>query len=251
VDADTTGHVPSSRPVVVAAALEGEEARAERVEPRTEAPPPTAEPPVASQVAADAITARLQTILDAQASAPKAEPAPAPEPAPEPEPAAHPVAETVPELDLPTPPETAAFNPEPAVFAPLPEVEPMTSTFETPWPESTFAERAEIEPALFQSEPMTFEDFGSRRVAHHDYQTYSELEATPTEHIRGLNPLMLWISFLALGLVVFAGGIFFGFSAKNSGLGGVIGWGLGLLGIALVATAVYFLLERLGGREEP
>ncbi len=50
---------------------------------------------------------------------------------------------------------------------------------------------------------------------------------------------------------MFAAGIFFGFSAKNSGLGAFVGWGLGIVGIVLVATAVYFLLERLGGREEP
>jgi hypothetical protein len=116
------------------------------------------------------------------------------------------------------------------------------------WPETSIAERVEAEPALFSQEPMTFEDFGSRRVAHHDY---SELESTPTEPIKGLTPITLWIGAGVLGLMVFAGGIFFGFSNKSSGSGGMIGIGLGLVGIALVATAVYFLLERLGGREEP
>ena len=119
------------------------------------------------------------------------------------------------------------------------------------WPEASIAERAEPEPRLFSPDPMIFEDFESRRVAHHDYQTYSELEATPTEPLQGLNPITLWLGAGAVGLVVFAAGIFFGFSAKNAGPGGLMGWGLGLVGTLLVATAVYHLLERLGGREEP
>jgi lysozyme len=237
VDTDLTGHVPRSRPVVVAAPLEGVEAKAERMEPRTEAEQEAEDPPFATQVAADTITQRLQSILNERDSAPLAEPAPAPS-----------VMEPAGELDLPVPPEAMAWSHEPAE---LMEAEHAPMDAEAPWPEMNIAERAEAEAPLFSSEPMTFEGFESRRVAHHDFQTYSDLEATPTEPIKGFNPLMLWISALALGLVVFAGGIFFGFSAKNTGSGAVIGWGLGLLGIVFVATAVYFLLERLGGREEP
>jgi lysozyme len=253
IDADTTGHVPASRPVVVAAALEGEEAKAERVGPKPEAAPAAEEPPFASQVAADAITQRLQSIIDERTPAANAvlEPEPAREPEHEPEPPPAPIADVSPELDLPSPPETPFFHSEPELMTRPPEIEPMASSFETHWPETSIAERAEVEAPLFVSEPMTFEDFESRRVAHHDFQTYPDLEATPTEHIRSLNPLFLWMGALALGLMVFAAGIFFGFSNKNSGLGGLIGWSLGLLGIAFVATAVYFLLERLGGREEP
>ncbi len=212
LDSDLTGHVPASRPVVIAAALEGEEAKAERVGPKPDAAPAANEPPFASQVAADAITARLQSILDEQPEAPAAAPWPEPELAVEAEP------------------------------------EPVPSELETPWPQTSMAERAEVETPLFSSEPMIFEDLESRRVAHHDY---SELESTPTEQIRGLNPITLWGGALALGLVVFAGGIFFGFSNSNHGLGAYFGWGLGIAGIVFVATAVYFLLERLGGREEP
>ena len=119
------------------------------------------------------------------------------------------------------------------------------------WAEPSIAERAEPEPRLFSAEPMTFEDPESRRVAHHEVQSFEELELAPTEPLKGLNPITLWLGAAAMGLVVFAAGIFFGFSAKNSGLGAVIGWGLGITGIVFVATAVYFLLERLGGREEP
>ena len=129
----------------------------------------------------------------------------------------------------------------------------MPAPMEAPvmWAEPSIAERAEPEPRLFSAEPMIFEDPESRRVAHHEVQSFEELELAPTEPLKGLNPITLWLGAAAMGLVVFAAGIFFGFSAKNSGLGAVIGWGLGITGIVFVATAVYFLLERLGGREEP
>ena len=246
LDSDLTGHVPASRPVVIAAALEGEEVKAERIGLTPEAASAADEPPFASQVAADAITARLQSILDDQSEAPIPEPEPETETAPS-------MMEPEPELALPAPPEPFGWSsdiqtaPAPAPMAEA-EATPLQSEFETPWLQTSIAERAEVETPLFSSEPITFEDFESRRVAHHDYK---ELESTPTEPIRGFNPVVLWVGALALGLVVFAGGIFFGFSNKNSGLGAYFGWGFGTAGIVCVATAVYFLLERLGGREEP
>ena len=254
VDRDTTGHVPASRPVEVAAALEGDTVTAERVGPTPEPTPDSYEPPFASQIAADAITARLQSILtehETPAPTPVAEP---PQPIFE-EPPLPPIAAPAPELELPQPPEPEAWAmpPEPMPMeaeAPA-QLEPIAEDWPMAWSQTSIAERAEPEPRLFSPDPMTFEDLESRRVAHHDYQTYSEIEATPTEPLRGLNPITLWLSVGGLGLVVFAAGIFFGFSARNSGPGGLIGWGLGLVGIVLVAAAVYFLLERLGGREEP
>ena len=243
VDRDISGHVPSSRPVEIAAALEGDTATAERIGPAPSsriAP----EPPSASQVAADAITARLQSMLSEE---PAAEPAPA-EPAPRPlvQEAAPTAPSPLPELELPSAPEPAPWTLEPEAPA---ESAPMDAP--VMWAEPSIAERAEPEPRLFSAEPMIFEDPESRRVAHHEVQSFEELELAPTEPLKGLNPITLWLGAAAMGLVVFAAGIFFGFSAKNSGLGAVIGWGLGITGIVFVATAVYFLLERLGGREEP
>jgi len=257
VDRDITGHVPASRPVEIAAALDGEAATAERIGPAPEPAPAQHEPPFATQVAAEALTARLQSILD-ETEVPAAPPAPAPAPVEEltasddePPLVVAPAREA--ELDLPQPPEPEAWSlePEPEPLAATPALEPAPPEAPMLWPEPSIAERAEPEPRLFSPEPMTFEDDASRRVAHHEFQAYPDLDATPTEPLKGLNPITLWLGAGALGLVVFAGGIFFGFSAKNSGLGGVIGWGLGIVGIVLVAGAVYFLLERLGGREEP
>jgi lysozyme len=255
LDHDTTGHVPASRPVEVAAALQGETATAERIGPSPQPAPTAYEPPSAAQVAADAITQRLQSILSedaARAPEPAAAPAPAPEASPvdeEPPLIIAPAAETG--LDLPQPPE-------PEAWALQPELEPMAmreppapEPASTLWPEASIAERAEPEPRLFSPEPMTFEDSESRHIAHQEFQTYPDLDSTPTEPIRMLNPITLWLGAAGIGLVVFVAGIVFGFSAKNAGVGGLIGWGLGLVGIGFVATAVYFLLERLGGREEP
>src|SRR6185312_14813586 len=108
------------------------------------------------------------------------------------------------ELDLPQPPEPQAWT-----LQPEPEPEPMqapapeSAVQEPVWPEPSIAERAEPEPRLFSPDPMTFEDFESRRVAHHEYQTYPDLDSTPTEMLKGLNPITLWLSAGALGLVVF------------------------------------------------
>lgn len=255
VDSDITGHVPASKPVEIKPAMNGERLLAERVEEPAPPPRPAAhngsgEPPYASQVAADAITARLQSMLDEEAEAPASAPAPAA--------VAAAAARAEPELDLPIPPAGAIASTwttptEPAFMSAgngadaAAPADPSAA-----WEGAGIAERVqETEPRLFASEPMTFEDFGSRRVAHHEFDAYSELDQVPVEEVRGLGSLAVWIALGAVGLVVFAGGIFFGFlHARNSGVAGYVGWGLGIAGIACCATAVYFLLERLGGREE-
>ena len=234
VDRDITGAVPATMPVEVKPAIEGGRLVAERAPatPKAEVAPE----PSAAQAAADAVTARLQSILNEEPQAPAPEPTPEPAPTPS-------RSET--ELELPSPPEPwTAAAPEPEGFG-FEQLAPAAASA------GGIAERAqESEPRLFASEPMTFEDFESRRVAHHEFDGYSELEHVPVEPVRGLGPVAIWLGMGVAGLIVFAAGIFFGFSAKNTGLGAVIGWGLGLTGIACVATAVYFLLERLGGREE-
>jgi lysozyme len=59
-----------------------------------------------------------------------------------------------------------------------------------------------------------------------------------------------------IGLAVFATGVFWAFNAKASERLPLLadpvaaGWGLGLIGVALAASSVYFLLNRLGGKGE-
>lgn len=80
------------------------------------------------------------------------------------------------------------------------------------------------------------------------------IDAPALEELRAvLSPTLLWAGLALFGLVVFAAGIFWGFSPDTAEDGGaapvVIGWGLGLIGILCVATSVYFLLDRLGGED--
>ena len=250
IDRDITGHVPASRPVEVAAPLEGETATAERIGAAPAKSTPS-EPPSASQVAADAITARLQSILSDES---KAEPAPEPEP--EPEPVAHapepqpvpepaPVTSPLPELELPPTPEPPEWTlqPEPLPEAAPPQAEPPI------WSEPAIAERAEPEPRLFAADPMTFDDFDSRRVAHQDVEPVDASNDGPADLILGFDPTKFWLVSGGVGLVVFGAGLFLGM--KHIGHSAILGIGFGLVGIVSVGVAVYFLLERLGGREEP
>jgi lysozyme len=66
----------------------------------------------------------------------------------------------------------------------------------------------------------------------------------------GLTPLVI---LGVIGLALFGGGLFWAFNAKPAGglMGSAgIGFVLGLLGIACVASAVYFLLERLSSSND-
>ena len=261
VDLDITGQVPARRPVEVTASLEGDRATAERAGPAVVPAPPTPdeEEPSASEVASAALSARLQSIFN--------EPEPAPPSVPQ---------DTGLELELPSPPVDEAPQPahepelpaeaEPvaADVAPEPEAEAEreTLTLTSPAVESapleTFPAPSREEPyeasgpGLFAAEPMTFGDFESRRVSQYDFEA-SDLERAPEEPTPGIGAVPALIGLALLGLVVFAGGIFWASHARagESGAMQMLGWGLGIVGIGCVALAVYFLLERLGGREEP
>jgi lysozyme len=78
-----------------------------------------------------------------------------------------------------------------------------------------------------------------------------DFDAADVEPLKaGYLPLVIMV---LVGLAVFAGAIFWVFAARPS-IGSmnptIIGWVVGLIGIAMLASSVYFLLERLGGRDE-
>ncbi|MEI9964103.1 MAG: lysozyme [Caulobacteraceae bacterium] len=244
IDQDLTSAMPSQTPVEVKSSLEGD-AVAERVHP----PEP---PQSASEIASAAVTARLQSILSEEE----------PPPPSAPEPAAAPPEPPLDAVDLP-PPVVEAAPPEPEP-EPEPELEPLNLTppppeaptpFEVPEPAEPLA--AEGQPELFAAAPMTFEDFEQARPTNADdslgqVPNFDE----PVEPMRLVGVVPGLLGLLALGLVVFAGALFWAINVKHTGTGlfsnpWVIGWGLGIVGIGCVASAVYFLLERLGGREEP
>jgi lysozyme len=257
VDYEASNLVPRHEPAEVRAALEGDRATAERVE----APQPPQAPPAASQPepAAPAEeeapwpTFNPDAIQAAEVSAP-AQPSEPAWTAPEPEP---PVEER-PRLELPVPPEPAPMQDGVLTLTPPPE----TASVEAPRPfveeETLPAAANESEPELFTSErPALAEQAQSefaRRVVRpsvliDDLEPFPENEA-PVIH-SGMPPAVIWFLGLGvLGLAVFAGGLFFGFKAHGAGGQWAVGLGVGIVGIICVATAVYFLLERLGGREE-
>jgi lysozyme len=238
LDSEIASAVPAQKPVEVTTPLYGDRAVAERIGPLEDYRPLPAmeaqEAPTASQAAADAVTARLQSLLseDEPAAAPS-EPAPAEQaqPAFEPQAAAQP-AES--EFTLTSPPYEAEAPYEPQ--------------------EAPRSVAEDAGPQLFASQPMAFDEFESQPVIHHEFDVNTELDETPLEPVRGLNPVAMLAGLAILGLIVFAAGIFWGFQANHAGgifsPRALVGWALGFTGIGCVATAVYFLLERLGGREE-
>lgn len=192
--------------------------------------------------------------IDAARSAPTEEISWAP---PEPQVPAPP-AEERPGLDLPSPPEAPPAQDGVLTLTPPPEVtsvEPPRTFVED---ETLPAAANESEPELFpEDRPAIAEQAASefaRRVVRpsvmiDDLEPFPDGE-TPVIH-SGMPPAIIWFLGLGmLGLAVFAGGLFFGFRAHGQGGQWVVGLGIGVVGIICVATAVYFLLERLGGREE-
>lgn len=269
VDYEASNLVPRREPAEVRTSLQGDQAVAERV---TAPPPqvPSEAPAAMPEAQPEPWTAPAATSASGEATPwpsfnpdaiePAAPPAPS-EPAwtpPEPPiPAPAPPADERPGLDLPSPPESPPTQDGVLTLTPPPEV----TTVEPPRP---FAEEElapfaanESEPQLFpEDQPAVAEQASSefaRRVVRpsvliDDLEPFPEGE-TPVIHT-GMPPAVVWFLGLGvLGLAVFAGGLFFGFTHHTRGQL-TIGFTVGIVGIVCVATAVYFLLERLGGREE-
>ncbi len=266
VDHDITGHVPAQRPVEVKAALEGERAVAERVGAVAALRPVEdveAEGPSASQVAADEITARLQSLLseaedaseepeaaapsfpadggsaELELPAPPAEPLEAPAEASEPETAAIAEASASGAFSLTAPSEVEPIEPDPLAGLAPPVVETVGP-----------AEPQLFEPAP-EPEPMVFAP-----APDHRFDDVPDFGEVPVESTGVLGAVPRFIGLMLVGLVVFAGALFWAFNTRHQGEGLftpqiMVALGLGFAGIGCVAIAVYFLLERLGGREEP
>ena len=238
MDGEFAGAVPAQKPVEVSAPMNGSRAIAERIGPledyRPLVSPADEAPRSASEVAAEAVISRLQAINTEE---------PALEASPEPELGPEPVAEMA---------FAPAFEPEPepeqdfelTPLAAEPEPEPAADVFDAP-EQRLHAEPDESAP-LFPAEPLSFDDYDSQRVAHHEFDMVAELDEVPVERLHGINPVVAWLGVMVLGLIIFAAAIVWGFNSKQM----LIAWTLGILGIGCVASAVYFLLERLGGREE-
>jgi len=256
--------VPAEEPTAVQAPLDGEAAV---VLPLAEAEPapgelPAAESPV--MAAAEAVTARLETLFAAEPGPAEEDPAAA-EPAPDLEPVED-QGEPAIEVEAP-PPDEAGFvlesEPEPAqaerADAPLsldprePEAAQEPDLFDPP------AVANDLTPETPEPLPEVT-DPGSEprpdRVVIDDTAPFEfvpvEVQTLPTRQGGGLFSLVL---LAIVGLAFFAGGLFWAVNAQPNGEGGfltpkVVGALACAAGVGLFAIAVYLLLQRLGEAAE-
>ncbi len=245
VDYDASYAVPRQAPASVVAPLDSDRAEA-HLDPAAAivpVPPEEDETPTLSERAAAAVSARLEAILPEQ-----------------PELAAQP--------DIPAPVEDAVLDvqPFPEGSPPEPSAPTLASAFDAPFiaqdqpvsppidepspsvePAPTPAPAAEPETPAPVAPPVVNEARAESVVSSFD-PAYA-LDAAPE---RGnILPLAL----LALvGLVFFAGGVFWGVSATPGSPGlataRLIAWGMGLVGVTCFGAAAYLLLRRLDIGEE-
>ncbi|MDP1630344.1 MAG: glycoside hydrolase family protein [Caulobacter sp.] len=299
VDYDAVNAVPREAPTAVKASLTGDRTSIER--DHTPRPQPVTPPdqPLASEIAAADVGARLEKLLpEAVELAPR--PAPEPEPEPEPEAPSAPVAEPVetpPPVDLPPVPPLVFDTPIADEIEPAPETE---SVAETPsYPEHVAAPVAQamvgddahftltpapdglveptIEPAaapdypeptvetgpgLFDvalaenetpapTRPLVNEDYVRRLVQQDEMASlaldgdFPEMEVEPVR-FSGLPLVIMAVG----GIVLFAGGIAWGFAA--TGGQGVLnprnlGWLFAVIGIGLFGGATWLGLNKFLG----
>ena len=210
---DQDASAPAETAVELVAPLEGDIALAQR---EGAAETPTIPAPSSAEAAAAAVSVRLQTMLD--------------------------------DLDLRDAREDVVLESAP-VAAPTPP--PIVLPLPDPsWHARRALEAAAIEPFPAPTEPVfasnsahsasaPVEPFGSARFE-------AELERTPASYV----PLALM---LVVGVILLAVATFW-FVAAHPKMGGaapsIIGWVLGLTGVGLLASSIYFLLERIGNRDD-
>lgn len=215
---DLTGEqiVPVDRPVHVETEQEGDQLAL-----RLEVPLEDVSP-AAMTAAAEAVTARLETLFqDDEPSyeglaSPEADVEPEAAPAPEAEPEAR---------QQPAP----AVEPEPLLFedAPAPGSAPELDIPEAPMP-------ADMAETLIEQRPFDL------------------IPARTRPKPKPQESSLIWDLLLALfGLVFFAFGLFWGVSGGQASTGAVVtplavAWLAGLAGVGFVSVAVYRLLQRLG-----
>ena len=208
---DQDAPAPAETAVELIAPLEGDVALAQR-----DGDIETSNIPAASsaEAAAASVSARLQTMLD--------------------------------DLDLRDPREEAVSEASPAATpTPRPIVLPLP---DPSWHARRALEQAAVEPFPATAEP----EFTSSATQSAPVEPFSsasfdaDLERAPASYL----PLALM---LVVGVVLLAVATFW-FVAAHPKMGGVapsiIGWVLGLTGVGLLASSIYFLLERIGDRDD-
>lgn len=246
IDLDALDLVPLRRPVELETSLDGDrvmvrrELALEEIQPAT----PSPDPPPAVIAAAEAVTARLETIF----------PDPGEEPGPQPEPDRDAIGgPTGPIAEFESEPE-GDLRPQ-ADFAP-----PITPHVE-PEPEAETEALAPDAPPVF--EPATDAELDIPQAPAAAAEPAPAPEAQPHQFIparqrpapKPREVSVVWDLLLALfGLAFFGFGIFWGLSARAPAGGFVtplmVAWPAGLAGVGFVVVAVFRLLQRLGREAE-
>jgi len=269
IDLDALDLVPLRRPVEVETSFDGDRVTARRddvapdaADDETALPPePTPVEPAAPAIAAaaEAVTARLETIF----ADPGAEPEPEPDvvagpiegpvleepPAAEPEPVeATPAEDVRPQADF-APPITTAAEPEAE-----PEPQPAPAAAFTPRP---FAEPADAELDIPKAPAAAmFEDERDGPQVNVEVAPYEFIPARQRPPPTPKEISVVWDLLLALfGLAFFGFGVFWGLNARAAPTGGLVtpimvAWPAGLAGVGFVVVAVFRLLQRLGREAE-
>lgn len=300
IDLDALDLVPLRRPVEVEASLEGERVTARREDVPDDVaqdavalppePTPQAPPAPAVTAAAEAVSARLETLFadPGPEPEPEAEQDPGPEatdegpidflagpiegpviePSPEPEVAEAPAGEPEPSVDEPgdarpqadfAPPISTPLEPEPDLG---PEVEPVDAPAPDPAPLAAFAP-AELEaPAADEldiPQAPRGAPFRSEREPPNVNVEVAPYEFIPARKRPAPAPKeisVVWDLLLALfGLAFFGFGVFWGLNYRTGATTGfvtpiMVAWPAGLAGVGFVVVAVFRLLQRLGREAE-
>ncbi|CAN7153704.1 glycoside hydrolase family protein [Phenylobacterium sp. LjRoot225] len=244
LDEDAIDTAPRSPPARVVALLEGEAVEVVRED---NAPPEAVLAPVLEtespvRAAAEAVTARLQTLF-----ADPPEPLFAEEATVELE-----AVDAAAPLDEPVAPEADAEPATPAEAAAA-EGEPIETSDDDALAEAPIgdAPAPDGEPAqkLFDEAPPA--DRPAPRVIIDDTSPYEFVPAPvqPIDAPRG-DSLLMTVCLIILGLAFFAGGVFWALNAPPQPRPGVftpllVGWLAGVAGVGFVAVAVFMLLQRV------
>jgi len=241
VDYDASYAVPRQAPTSVVASLDSDRAEA-HLDPAAvivPVPPEEDETPTLSERAAAAVRVRLEALVPE-------EPEPVAQPPP-PAPARESVLEVQPFPEA-LPPEPSAPTLASAFDAPfIAQDQPVPSPADAPSP---FVEPA---PAPEPKRPAPIErPVLTEPRAESVVSSFDPGYALDTASDSGKTlPLVL----LALvGLIFFAGGVFWGFSAApgsaNLATARLMAWGMGLIGVTCFGAAAYLLLRRLDVGDE-
>ncbi len=249
VDYDASYSVPLQAPTVVTADLESLSAVATRPPASPLAPIVSEEHgPSASERAAAAVAARLEAILPEDVDTLDLPPVPEAAPVAR---AETPVAEAAPEPV--TEPAFELTHPEETLPEPAPEAAPAEATLAEPDAAGDLFELPIIDPDAdntAEAPVLAAASSPEARVTQIETADFSVPESSGSRS----EPVVLAI--LALfSIALFAGAVFFGFNAGPENDGSLLnpktlGWILSIVAIACFGGAAFFLLERLGGKND-